>query len=120
MMFLKKVDMKRFKGLRKPLHNQYSRGLSQYPQDLAAAYIMITSHHLAATATPTRKETMGISVLQTSTHQSDTEQVKRAPQTKNHQNDTVQGQRERQDQRAPIVRTDGKLHQGLRCYACNG
>ena len=103
-MFLKKVDRTRFKGLRTDLHNQYIRGLLQYSQDLAAVYAMITSNWLNATTTKTGTYTSGLSFLQTRTHQSD----------------TGQGQRELQKQREPILGTDGKLHQGLRCYACKG
>ena len=117
MMFLKKVDRTRFEGLWTDLHNHYIRGLSQYPQDLIATYATITSHWPTATTTPKRTETSGISFLQIRTHQSDTEQGQRAPHTSTHQINTVQGQREPQEQRAPILGTDGKIHQGLRCYA---
>ena len=106
MLFLKNVDRTRFEGLRTDLHNRYIRGLLRYPQDLAAAYAMITIHRLTATTTPTRTETSGLSFLRTNTGAD--------------QNDTGQGQRAPQEQIAPIVGTGGKLHASLRCYACKG
>ena len=67
MMFPKKVDMTRFEGLRTDLNNRYSRGLSQYPHNLSAAHSMITSHLLTVRATPTRTDTSGLILPQTST-----------------------------------------------------
>ena len=105
MMFLKKVDRIQFEGRRTHLHNQYSIGLLQYPQDpAAAAYVMITSHRPTVTPTPTRTETSGLIFLHTRTHQINNGKGQRAPQ----------------EQRSTIVGTDGKLHASLMCYTCNG
>ena len=74
MMYLKKVDRKRFEGLQTNFHTQYSRGMLQYPQDLTAAYAMITSHRLTASTTSTRTERSDLILFQIRTKKSDTGQ----------------------------------------------
>ena len=102
-MFLKKVNRMRFDVLQTHFYNQYSKVLSQYPQDLSGAYYTITSHRLTVTTMSKITETSCLSLLQTSTHQSN----------------NVQGQISPQEQIANFVGKDGKLHAYLSCYDCN-
>ena len=104
-MFPKKVDMTRFEGLRTDLNNRYSRGMSQYPHNLSAAYSMITSHLLTVRATPEITDTSRLNLLHTSTGYDE--------------NNIGQEKIELKEQIAPIWGIDEKLHISVRFYGYN-
>ena len=46
MLFLRRLDRRRYGGLWRDLHNQHARGNSEYPQDLNAAYTLAIAYKI--------------------------------------------------------------------------
>ena len=61
-MFLRKVCQKQYGELIKDLHNQHTRGASQYPEDLSSTYTMVYQFR------PERPVTNGAPTVGTQSH----------------------------------------------------
>ncbi len=93
MMYLRTVDRRKYNDLWIGLQNQHSRGNSQYPKDLSAAYSMVAAHKSEQPIRQTRgyepsqheTDTTGLSFLQSSA----------------------------------TPGTDGLTHGGITCFKCN-